>query len=165
MSSRKKREEFLSRFPIDRVKRLSLEEYAYVGKTDGDSHSFCTIIHLKMQTIAHRRNVRTDIFGIYYRKGWELTLSRTYRKIFGDDFDKAFEQIKSDIYELLNGVENDNYTVVEKSHLNSLFIYKLLSVYFPEKFLPICTKKMMEPICNAMGIGGGETVRKPQVKF
>ena len=153
--AQKERESFLSRFPIDRVKSLSLDEYAFVNSADGDSHSFCTIIYSELEEIAHTGNAYTHMFGIYYKKGRKLALSPTYRKDFGDDFDKAFEQIKSDIYELLDGVENDNYEVVEKSQLHSSFRYKLLAVYFPEKFLPICTETMMKPICNTMGVSFG----------
>lgn len=152
--AQEEREDFLFRFPIDRVKSLSLDEYAFVNSADGDSHSFCTIMYSKLENIAHTGNNYTHMFGIYYKDS-KLALSSTYHNIFGDDFDKAFEQIKSDIYELLAGVENDNYTVVEKSQLNSLFRYKLLAVYFPEKFLPICTKTMMKPICNTMGVSFG----------
>ena len=150
------REDFLSRFPIDSIKSLSLDEYAFVSSADGDSHSFCTTMYSELEEIAHTGNAYTHMFGIYYKKGKELALSTTYSNNFGNDFDKAFEQIKSDIYELLDGVENDNYVIVEKSQLHSSFRYKLLAVYFPEKFLPICTKTMMEPICNTMGISFGD---------
>ena len=150
--AQEEREYFLSHFPIDRIKSLSLNEYAFVTEADGDSHSFCTILYSKMQNIAHRGDAHTDMFGIYYVSGKILKLSRTYQNIFGDDFDKAFEQVKSDIYELLNGVENDNYAAVEKSRLNRALRYRLLAVYFPEKFLPICTKPMMESVCNTMGV-------------
>ena len=154
--AQEEREYFLSHFPIDRVKRLSLDEYAFVSSADGDSHSFCTIMYSELEEIAHTGNAYTHMFGIYYKKDKELALSPTYRKIFGDDFDKAFEQIKSDIYELLDGVENDNYEVVKESQLNRTFRYKLLAVYFPEKFLPICTETMMKPICNTMGVSFGD---------
>ena len=96
------------------------------------------------------------MFGIYYKKGMKLILSDKYHNTFGDDFDKAFEQIQSDIYELLDGIENNNYVVVEKSQLHRTFRYKLLAVYFPKKFLPICTKDMMESICKTMGVSFGD---------
>ena len=154
--AQKEREDFLLRFPIDRVKSLSLDEYAFLSSADGNSHSFCTIMYSELEEIAHTGNAYTHMFGIYYKKDKELALSHTYHNIFGDDFDKAFEKIKSDIYELLDGVKNDNYAVVEKSQLHSSFRYKLLAVYFPEKFLPICTKTMMEPICKTMGVSFGD---------
>lgn len=154
--AQEEKEDFLSRFPIDSIKSLGLDEYAFVSSADGDSHSFCTTMYSELEEIAHTGNAYTHMFGIYYKKGKELALSTTYSNNFGNDFDKAFEQIKSDIYELLDGVENDNYTVVEKSKLNSLFRYKLLAVYFPKKFLPICTKDMMESICKTMGVSLGD---------
>lgn len=49
--AQEEREYFLSHFPIDRIKSLSLNEYAFVAEADGDSHSFCTILYSKMQIL------------------------------------------------------------------------------------------------------------------
>ena len=56
---------------------------------------------------------------------------------------------------MLTEVGRDNFEAVKDCRLNSLFRYKLLVVYFPEKFLPVCTRDMMEEICNTMGMTFG----------
>lgn len=64
-------------------------------------------------------------------------------------------QVKEDIVKLLTEVGRDNFEAVKDCRLNSLFRYKLLVVYFPEKFLTVCTRDMMEEICNTMGLPFG----------
>lgn len=73
--AQEEREYFLSHFPIDRVKCLSLDEYAFVSSVDGDSHSFCTIMYSELEEIAHTGNAYTHMFGIYYKKDKELALT------------------------------------------------------------------------------------------
>lgn len=151
--AQKEREDFLDRFPVNRIRELSLEEYAYTKSSFGNKASFCSIMYYEMEHIAHRGDAYTHMFGIYF-KGEEnqLELSDTYKKKYGNDYEGAFLQIKEDIVELLTEVGRDNFEVVKNCRLNSIFRYRLLVVYFPEKFLPICTAKMMEPVCKTMGV-------------
>lgn len=153
--AQKEREDFLDRFPVNRIRELSLNEYAFTKSGYGNEASFCTIMYSRMENIAHTGNAYPHIFGIYFKEGNQLELSSTYKKQFGSDYEGAFLQIKEDIVELLTEVSRDNLEVVKNCRLHSNFRYKLLVVYFPDKFLPICTKVMMESICNTMGVPFG----------
>lgn len=154
--AQKEREDFLDRFPVNRIRELSLKEYAFTKSSYGNKASFCTTMYYGMENIAHRGNARTHMFGIYFKgKENQPVLSYTYKKQFGNDYDGAFLQIKEDIVELLTEVGKDNFEAVKNCRLRSDFRYRLLIVYFPDKFLPICTKTMMEPVCNTMGVPFG----------
>lgn len=154
--AQKERKNFLDRFPVNSIRELSLKEYAFTKSSYGDKASFCTIMYSGLEHIAHTGDARTHMFGIYFvGKENQLKLSKTYEKQFGNDYDGAFLQIKEDIVELLTEVGRDNFEVVKNCRLHSIFRYRLLVVYFPEKFLPICTTTMMEPVCNTMGVPFG----------
>ena len=144
---------FLGLFPVERIPSLSLHEYAFAKSGYGDRNSFCCLMKSGLEDIAHTGNAMSDIYGIYYKDGAELKLSRTYHKLFGSDFDKAFKTIKSEIYQLLVSIGNDDYSILGSIHLESRFLHKILAVYFPDKFLPICTLSMRDEVCEAMELG------------
>lgn len=151
--AQKEREGFLDRFPMNRIRELSLKEYAFMKSSYGDKASFCTIMYSEQENIAHTGNAYTNMFGIYFKgEENELKLSPTYKNLFENNYEAAFSQIKEDIVELLTEVDRDNFEIVKNCRLHSTFKYKLLAVYFPEKFLPICTAKMMESVCNTMDV-------------
>lgn len=124
--------------------------FAKSGYERGDT--FCCWVYSKLNEIATTGNLRPDIFGIYYRNGNELSLSRTFKREYDNDFEAAYNEIRRQIVWLLEDVSMDKYDVIEKVDLAKLFVYKILVVYFPDKFLPICVKKMMEEVCVAMDL-------------
>lgn len=155
--AKKEREDFLDRFPVSKIRELSLEEYAFRKWNYGSKDSFSTIMYSGLENIAHTGNAYTHMFGIYFKEeSQQPTLSRTYSKLFGDDYKAAFSQIKEDIVKLLIEVGRDNFEAVVECRLDSRFRYKLLAVYFPEKFLPVCTRGMMKEICCTMDLPFGD---------
>lgn len=41
---------------------------------------------------------------------------------------------------------------ITKCELNSLFKWKLLTVYYPKKFIPVCAKDTLEAYCKVVGL-------------
>ena len=152
----KQREMFLGLFPVERIPSLSLYDYVFAKSGYGNRNSFCCLMKSGLEDIAHTGDAMPDIYGIYYKGGTELKLSRTYQKLWGNDFDNAFKTIKSEIYQLLVSIGNDDYSIIGSIHLESRFLHKILAVYFPGKFLPICTLSMRDEVCEAMEIGIGQ---------
>jgi hypothetical protein len=56
------------------------------------------------------------------------------------------------IVQLLKDANNDNYSGIVDCKLNSSFKYKLLSVYYLQKFVPVCTRKTLEGYCTSVGL-------------
>ena len=54
------------------------------------------------------------------------------------------------IVNLLDTVAHDAFDEVEKCELARPFRYKILAVYFPDRFLPICVSGLMEEAREAM---------------
>lgn len=148
----RKREMFLRKYPLSTLKNLPMKDYLFEKTGYGSGDTFCNWIYSKLNDISSSGNFRTHFFGIYYRNGNELTLSKTFQNMFFDDYESAYIEIRTQIVELLEEVSKNHYDVVEKCRLARPFKYKLLVVYFPEKFLPICVKSMMKEACNAMDI-------------
>lgn len=111
--AQKQREIFLDRFSVNKIKELSLEEYAF---TKGNKTSFSSIMYSKLEDIAHTGNAYPRMFGIYFKDGKQLMLSPTYKNLFGNDYEKAFSQVKEDIVTLLTEVDKDNFDAIKKEN-------------------------------------------------
>ena len=142
---------FVEKYPIDKIERLSLDEYLFSKEGVGNPDSYCRRIRIELQPLCSMGDARPDFFGIY-RKDSTIELSRTFKKMFGNDYEAAFRYIKHEIYVLLESVANDDYQSVQKCRLNSLFKYKLLSIYFPDKIIPVCAKPTLEEYCDRVGL-------------
>lgn len=153
------REKFVKDFPKESLEKMSLSDYLIAKEGYGNSESFCRRIRHKLEAIAHMGNSRYDVFGIYYSDGTQLKMSRTFEKKFGKDFDEAFIYIKKEILKLFDEVEKGNFDFVDKCELNSLFVYKLLMIYYPNIFFPICTKTKLDECMMRIGIAGDENTR------
>lgn len=147
------RADFVSDYPIDSIKDISLFDFM-VGIEN--RKTFCSRIRYDMQVLASMGNAFPSTFGVYYKKGYGIKLSKTYERLFGDNSERAFESIKGEIVDLLRSVEKDDFSFMESSDLNSTFICKLIIIYYPEKVFPVCTKSALENYCRVLGMNYDE---------
>lgn len=144
------REKFLNLYPVERIPSLTLNDFAFAKKGYGNRDSFCNLMYSGTEHIATTGGVYISIFGLYYVDGDKLTLNDKYKKLFGEDKEAAFSQIKKEIYQLIISIDSDDYEIIEMLNLNSNFANRILAVYYPEKVLPICTANMMAEVCEAI---------------
>ena len=144
------REAFLLKYPLNALGTLPMKDYLFAKAGYGSGDTFCNWMFSGLNEIAHTGDLRTDMYGIYYRNGTELALSRTFKNRFGNDFEAAYVEIRLQIVNLLDTVAHDAFDEVEKCELARPFRYKILAVYFPDKFLPICVSGLMEEAREAM---------------
>lgn len=146
------RKQFVSDYAIEEIPKLSLEEYL-IGKAGvGSSDTFCRRMRYDLQGLSSMGNVRFDIFGIYYDANGHYALSKTFKNMFGNDFKSAFKYIKNEMVSLLKAASEDDYKGIITNRLNSSFRYKLITVYFPEKFIPVVTNSVLKEYCYRVGL-------------
>ena len=139
------RKKFVEDFPIDRLDRISLEEYLVSNK-----EGFCYRLQYELKDMASMGNARPDVFGIYINESG-LKLSRTYKADFGGDFSKAFNAIKKDIKKLISDMKKEDYDAIHNNNLNSLFKNRLLITYYPGKLIPVIANPTLEDYCIRLG--------------
>ena len=146
------RKEFVNNFPIEKIPDLSLQDYLIGKKGIGNEQSFCRKMRYNLSDSASLGNVRFDIFGIYYDSNGNVALSKTFRNMFGDDISSAFDYIKKEIIAVLNAAEDEDYPRIVSSKLNSSFRYKLITVYYPDKYIPVVTNRVLNEYCKHVGL-------------
>lgn len=143
---------FIKLYPIDNILDLSLDEYLIAKKGFGNNRSFCNRVRYDFEELASSGNVRFDIFGIFLNEGTNITLSPTFKNMYGNDYKIAFDYIKKLIVKLLKEFECGNYDYIRKCKLNSAFKYRLLIIYFPEMLVPVTTKDTLNAYCDVLNL-------------
>lgn len=145
------RQDFLTKFPLDKIKDITVEQYVVGG---GNSKtSFCYILENKLEKLGNIHGSRADKFGIYFGKikGDEQLKYRFVRK-FGNNEKEAFSNVKKALIDLLSAAEIDDLVSVRDNILSPMFKGKILSTYYPEKFLNIYARDHIEYFLNILGI-------------
>jgi hypothetical protein len=141
-----KRQKFLKLFPEENLPELELEKYALQKGEAESKNSFCYWLENELESLGNIHGATARKFGIYFGVSksepdeykWRIT-SR-----FGETKEEAFNNIKQTIISLINSAKNSNISEIRENSLSNLFKGKILSTYFPDKFLNIFDDKHLE---------------------
>lgn len=146
------RRAFLEDYPPEVIQNLSLQDYIIGKDGTGNEKSFCRRIRYDLSRLSNMGNVRFNVFEIFYDPDGNIALSKTYRKLFGEDFDAAFEAVRKEIVSLLAAAENEDYEAIGSVRLSNTFKYKLITVYYPDKYIPVVTDSLLNEYCRCAGV-------------
>lgn len=142
---RQLREEFVRRFPIERLAGLTLEEYA-LGH-EGFRDSFCYWLEFKTKRLGHMGG-NVSKFGVWMgRDGWR------WNKIY-DTAEDALAKIKGALSALIEAVEHERFDELDRigeERLADGLRCKPLTLYFPEQFLLMWQPEHMAHFLNTFG--------------
>ena len=141
---------FVKRYPIDILSTLTLEEYLFSKKGDGNADTFCC--HL--QNDVRNSSMKTCYPAFYgiYMVGGKVHLNSTLTAMGFTDNTSAFKWQINEIIDLLNAGKKHDLESIEKNKVNSLVKNKLLSIYYPDEYLPMNTMGYIETILDRLEI-------------
>ena len=148
----KLRAKFVLDYPVEKIMGMSLDEYMIAPIGSGYEETFCSRLKMELKDHASMGNIWPNTFGVYLKGGTEIALHKSLENQFGDDYSAAFKFIKTQIIHLLHSGAIDDYVAVVENKLNSSFKYKLLTVYYPEKYIPVCTRESLDEYCKCIGL-------------
>ncbi|MDT8338484.1 MAG: hypothetical protein RQ763_04725, partial [Sulfurimonas sp.] len=140
---------FKKDYPSEKIRSLSLDDFVS-GK--GDSTTFCNRIENELNDWGNIHGSTAKKFGIYYGVDGS-NKEKKYRigkATFGSSIDKAFENVKSSIVELIKN--DNNFDLLKNNPISPMFKGKILSIYFPEKFLNIFSATHLNYFINVLGL-------------
>lgn len=142
------RNDFMTKYSIENIKSLSLEDYCWTGHRS----TFCYRLEHELKPLSSMGDMHIDGYGVYIDRDNHPRVYRSLKKDYGDDYKRAFAFEKEEIVRLLKaGAEND-YASIKKSKIQQQFRFKLLSVYYPDSFFPVCALPTAREYCNCLGI-------------
>jgi hypothetical protein len=145
----KLRDAFVKDYPLERIEKLTLEEYVIGNQS---KESFCYRIEKELNDWGNIHGSTSTKFGVYFGKYGDDT-KKAYRigkGAFGTTLDEAFERVKLEIQELLLYRQGDNYDKLKANLISPMFKGKILSLYFPDEFLNIYSQKHLNHFINGL---------------
>jgi len=142
------RSKFVTKFNYDKVKNLTIEKYV-VGH--GEKDTFCYWLETKLMELGKIKGGTTadKKFGVYFSKDYD-----EYKTIpkWGIDGFAAYEEIKRRIIELLDAARNNDIKTIKKSPISPMFKGKILSTYYPNRYLNIFAEEHLDHFIAELGI-------------
>jgi len=142
---------FINKFPAHSLGRLTLDAYV-VGHRDA---SFCNLVESGTKAWANIQGANSLKFGIYFGRT-KTDPIRKYRfvKRFGTNEKDAFAAVKAALLDLvaLGAAEQPDFAAIDKNPLSQMFKAKILSLYYPERFLAVCSSEHLELLANVLGL-------------
>lgn len=146
------RGEFLKAFPIGSLQNILLDDYV-IGL---QRPTFCAHVEAKTRPWANIQGATSEKFGIYFGKT-KSDPKKIYRftRRFGTSRDDAFDAVKSALLDLisLGRKANPDFVAIDANPLSQMFKAKILSLYFPDRFLNVCSSDHLEMLGGELGYG------------
>ena len=150
---------FLRLFPLRRLSSLSLEDYV-IGT---GRETFCASVEAKTKAWAVIMGATAFKFGIYYGivNG---DPRRTYRftKKFGSTPAQAYRAVRNALVSLISDGKNRNFREIDDNPLSQMFKAKILSLYFPDMYLNVCSKGTIEELAAELELGNDLMISEAQ---
>ena len=140
------RKKFVSDFDRDMLGSITLEQYAM---RTGDKKNFCFRLEREQIGMGDIRNATAQKFGIWVRKS---TGEYDFTKKYGQTAEEAFSVIRSELCKLVDAGKADDFNAIRKNMLAPIVRYKILAMYYPDKFLTIHSERHLTYFCKKAGI-------------
>lgn len=146
------RREFLEAFPLSGLKSIAVDDYVIGHKTP----TFCAHVEAKTRPWANIQAANSNKFGIYFGQT-KSDPARKYRftKKFGNTAGEAFQSVKNALLALIRLARAGDldFEAIDANPLSQMFKAKILSLYFPERFLNVCSAEHLEVLGEQFGYG------------
>lgn len=143
------RGQFLRSYPLTHLKDLTLDKYV-IGK---GTASFCACVEAKTKAWANMQGATAHKFGVYFGKTkTDLTMRYRFTQKFGKTKEEAFDGVKEALLNLVAAGRQKNFRAIDANPLSQMFKAKILSLYFPEIYLNVCSSEHIVNLAIAMEI-------------
>lgn len=147
-----KRKEFVDKFNIKFIKKMTLNDYV-LGRMkispEENKLSFCYQIETTLKDLGSIKGGFSDKFGIYYDQHKN---NYVFAKKWGKSIEEAFDKIKTNLIRLILDGAEMNYNKIHENPLSPMLKSKILSVYYPNSYLPIFNEDHVDKFLFALGI-------------
>jgi hypothetical protein len=141
------RGEFLRSYPLNNLKNITLDEYI-IGK---GTPSFCAWVEPKTKAWANIMGATAFKFGIYYGKTKnDDEMKYRFTNQFGNSEKEAFDNVKEALLSLVNFGKLKDFENIDANPLSQMFKAKILSLYFPEIYLNVCSAEHLAEIASKL---------------
>lgn len=146
------RGEFLKRFPLESAPNLKLDDYVIGTRSRG---TFCYWVESGTDGWARITGSPASKFGIYFgRTKVDSTKRYRYTKKFAGDLPlegaqaKVYKYVHAQLLNLLDRGRALDFLAVDQNPLSPMFKAKILSLYFKDLYIPICSEEILRAVAQ-----------------
>ncbi len=143
------RGQFLRDYPLGRLKKLTVDDYV-IGR---GTASFCAHVEAKTKAWANIYRATSFKFGIYFgRTKSEPARQYRFSSKFGENKNQAFGAVKAALLDLVKAGQTKDFSGIDNNPLSQMFKAKILSLYFPDLYLNVCSAEHLEYLASDLRI-------------
>ncbi len=143
---------FVKMYSKENIARMEIDDFV-IGK---EAHKgFCYMIETKLEGLGSISGTTAIKFGVYYGfRGKKKNINQKKEYRYPDRLNvanaiEAFEKIRKSILDIIDaGEKNDTEALISNKILSPTFKGKILSVYFPKRFLNIYSEEFLNHYLN-----------------
>jgi len=158
--------EFLNRWPVEKVRNISLEEYSTFGEND----TFSNWVENKIGILGSSgiSAFKFGIFGYntnipnYYTSRYLQDEKYSWEAKFGNNRSEVFKKVKKEIVSIIEFIENGKISEIEDLNLNSLYRWNIAFLYSNERLIPFYSVNSLYNIAHDMGYKGKKRISEMQ---
>lgn len=147
---------FLSRFPLDSLQNMTLEQYTGTGDSRDD---FCYWVKYKVDKVGGMGGGSSDVFGIYKyinpsKKPKMISDSQySWLKELGSDANAAWEKIRGLICSIAKSANEEKYGDIDSIQcIGNNFKWKVAFLYSNKRIPPIYSEKAVKLLAKKHNI-------------
>jgi hypothetical protein len=140
---------FIQKFPLQSLTKITLDEYV-VGH---HGPSFCNLVESGTKAWANIQGATSFKFGIYFgRTKSDPTRKYRFTAKFGTTQEDAFATVKNALLDLvaLGAAASPKFAAIDANPLSQMFKAKILSLYYPERFLAMCSSEHLQMMAEIL---------------
>lgn len=145
-----RRRYFVTKFPYENILEMKIDDYV-IGKKD--FKSFCYILEIALKDLGNIKGATAFKFGVYFgvtKK--ERNPEYRFHDRWGKNKEEAFLNVKNEIYNLVRNGKTENISLISKSKLTPMFKGKILSTYFPNRYLNMFSSEYIDYFLDKLSI-------------
>lgn len=129
---------FTKTFTIEYIKNNMKIDNFVVGKKN--KNSFCYRLEFELDKLGSMKGSNSKKFGIYYsQQKQDYVVTKAWQR---NNVNQSFTDLKAEIVKIIDLGKKDNTSKeIDAIPLSDIFKYKILSVYYPYKYLNIFAKE------------------------
>lgn len=148
------RGEFAKLFNRQKLETISIDEYSLNSQNNALSReSFCYWVETKLRGLGSMQGGTSLKFGTYFG---QLKPDESYKRRWAGWTKESFEAIRNELIELYDAGKNEDIETIKNSKLSPMFKGKLLSLYFPQRYLNIFASWHLHHFLNKLSIPHSE---------
>lgn len=157
-------EDFNEKYPIEKLRSLTIEEYTNLKEVSEDY--FCTWVERKTQKLGSMQNSTPIKFGIYkFRTTPKIKCvidnvnKYAWAKQYEEDnedhthYKTVFERIRQSLVEIAEAARKDDidFATIDNSPLAQMFKWKVAFLYSKQRLLPVYAENALEYLAQEKG--------------